>query len=288
MTQVDSNGVRLEYETFGDPADPPLVLIMGLGAQLIAWPVAFCEGLAERGFHVVRFDNRDCGLSTFLDDLPAPDLGAIIGGDRATVPYLISDMSADAVGLLDALGFAKAHIVGASMGGMIGQQLAIDHPDRVLSLCSIMSTTGDPDVGQPSPEAAAMLGAPPPATREAAIEQGIKVHKLISSPGYPATDDYFRDNAIAAYDRSHNPAGPLRQLGAIIASPSRTEGLHGLRMPCLVVHGTDDPLVDISGGEATAAAIPGATWLSIAGMGHDMAPGTWPTIIDAIASNTKA
>jgi pimeloyl-ACP methyl ester carboxylesterase len=200
----------------------------------------------------------------------------------------MSDYAADVVGLFDALGFAKAHVVGASMGGMIVQQLAIDHPDRLLSLCSIMSTTGDPNVGQATPEALALLTRPPAISRAEAIAQGVLGLQMLSSPGYPEIDEVQAIKAAAAYDRAFNPAGALRQTAAIVASPDRTEGLHSVTVPSLVIHGTDDPLVNISGGEATVAAIPGATWLAIPGMGHDIPPGAWPVIVDAIVANTKA
>jgi pimeloyl-ACP methyl ester carboxylesterase len=288
MPHVESNGLQLAYESFGNPTDPPLVLVMGLGTQLLGWPPEFCQLIADRGFQVVRFDNRDIGLSTYLDDLPTPDLAAIMGGDRTTAPYLIADFADDVVGLFDALGFAKAHVVGASMGGMIVQQLAIDHPDRLLSLCSIMSTTGDPNVGQATPEALALLTRPPAISRAEAIAQGVLGLQMLSSPGYPEIDEVQAIKAAAAYDRAFNPAGALRQTAAIVASPDRTEGLRSVTVPSLVIHGTDDPLVNISGGEATVAAIPGATWLAIPGMGHDIPPGAWPVIVDAIVANTKA
>ena len=287
MPQVEANGLRLEYDTFGNPADPPLVLIMGLGAQMISWPEAFCQQYADQGFYVVRFDNRDCGLSTQLDDLPMPDLAAILGGDRGTVPYLMSDFANDTAGLFDALGFDRVHVVGASMGGMIAQQLVIDHPDRVLSLCSIMSTTGDPSVGQGTPEALAMLTRPPATSRDEAIEQGIAALRLISSPDYPTKDEVLRERATAAYDRANNPMGGMRQTAAIVASPDRTAGLHGVRVPTLVIHGTKDPLVDHSGGAATAAAVPGSTFLSVPGMAHDLPEELWPTYVQAIVANAR-
>jgi pimeloyl-ACP methyl ester carboxylesterase len=288
MPHVESNGLRLEYETFGDPANPPLVLIMGLGAQMIAWPSGFCEMIAERGFHVVRFDNRDSGLSTHFSDVPTPDIEAVFGGDTSTAPYRLADFAQDTAGLFDALGFEKAHVVGASMGGMIAQQFVIDHPDRVLSLCSIMSTTGDPHVGQGSPEALALLTRPPARNRDEAIEQGTAALKVISSPDYPPEDDLLRERVIEAYDRANDPVASLRQLAAILASGDRTEALHGVRVPTLVVHGTKDPLVNYSGGEATVTAVPGATWLALPGMGHDLPEELWPLMVDAIAANTKA
>lgn len=287
MPRVQSNGVELEYDTFGDAGDPPLVLVMGLGAQLIDWPLEFCEALVRQRFHVIRFDNRDAGLSTSLDDLGTPDLPALFAGSRDGVPYLLSDLSDDAVGLLDALGIDSAHFVGASMGGMIVQQIAIDHPDRVRSLCSIMSTTGDPSVGQASPEAMSMLGRPPAADRAEAIANGVAASRVIGSPGFAVTDEELTRRSAAKYDRSYRPIGALRQLAATIASPPRTEGLRGVTVPTVVIHGEEDPLINVSGGRAVAEAVPGADLVVIPGMGHDLPEGAWPLIIDAIARNAK-
>lgn len=287
MPRVQSNGVELEYDTFGDAGDPPLVLVMGLGAQLIDWPLEFCEALVRQRFHVIRFDNRDAGLSTSLDDLGTPDLPALFAGSRDGVPYLLSDLSDDAVGLLDALGIDSAHFVGASMGGMIVQQIAIDHPDRVRSLCSIMSTTGDPSVGQASPEAMSMLGRPPAADRAEAIANGVAASRVIGSPGFAVTDEELARRSAAKYDRSYRPIGALRQLAATIASPPRTEGLRGVTVPTVVIHGEEDPLINVSGGRAVAEAVPGADLVVIPGMGHDLPEGAWPLIIDAIARNAK-
>ncbi|SDY81400.1 Pimeloyl-ACP methyl ester carboxylesterase [Amycolatopsis xylanica] len=287
MPRLRSNGLELEYDTFGSPADPPLVLVMGLGAQMITWDADFCGLLAAEGFHVVRFDNRDIGLSEYLDDLPLPDLQAIAAGDRSTVPYVLADMAADVAGLFDALGFAKAHVVGASMGGMIVQQLAIDHPDRLLSLCSIMSTTGDPTVGQADPAALQALLRPPAAGREASIAQSSDTLRILSSPGFPSTEEFFVAKATRAYDRAYHPAGGARQTAAVIASPDRTAALAGVRVPTLVIHGEADPLVGVSGGKATAAAIPDAELLIVAGMGHDLPRGAWQTLVQAIARNAN-
>ncbi|MFC4947962.1 alpha/beta fold hydrolase [Pseudonocardia sp. GCM10023141] len=287
MPRAHSNGLELEYDTFGDAADPTLLLVMGLGAQMITWPVGFCELLAAQGYHAVRYDNRDIGLSTHLDDLGLPDTAAIMGGDTSTAPYLLADLADDAAGLLDTLGVAKAHVVGASMGGMIAQQFAIDHPDRLLSLCSIMSTTGDRSVGASSPAAMAALTRPPGTTREEIIEGGLVAQRVIGSPGYPPSDEYLRERGAESYDRSFHPAGFARQFAAILASPDRTEGLHGVTAATLVVHGEADPLVHVSGGRATAAAIPGAELLVLPGMGHDLPTELWTTIVEAIAKNAK-
>jgi pimeloyl-ACP methyl ester carboxylesterase len=285
MPRAETNGVELEYDTFGDPADPPLLLIMGLNTQLIGWPVGFCELLAGRGFHVVRFDNRDIGLSTQFDDVPTPDLMAIMAGDKSAAPYLLEDMANDAAGLLDALGAQRAHIVGASMGGMIAQELVLGHPHRALSLCSIMSTTGDSSVGAPSAAALEVLLLPPGADRDGAIARGIAVLSVISSPGYPPTEQWMRERAAEAFDRAYHPAGGARQLAAIVASPDRTAALHGVTVPTVVLHGEADQLVDVSGGKATAAAIPGAELILFPGLGHDLPEALWPAFVDAIARN---
>ncbi|QRP48133.1 alpha/beta fold hydrolase [Amycolatopsis sp. FDAARGOS 1241] len=281
MPRALANGLELEYDTFGDPAHPPLVLVMGLGAQMVTWETGFCEVIARHGFHVVRFDNRDIGLSTYLDDLGAPDLAEIAAG-QASPPYLLSDLAADTVGLFDALGFAKAHVVGASMGGMVVQQLAIDHPDRLLSLTSIMSTTGDPTVGHTSGAALASLTRPPAPTREEAIAQSVEGYRITGSPGYPLTEEQLRAKAIRGYDRAQHPVGTLRQGAAILASGDRTEALRSVRLPAVVVHGDSDPMVDVSGGKATAAAIPGAELVILPGMGHDLPEPLWPQIVGAI------
>ncbi|HJP76328.1 MAG TPA: alpha/beta hydrolase [Pseudonocardiaceae bacterium] len=287
MPRVTANGLELEYETFGDPTDPPLVLIMGLSAQMTNWPEGFCNLLAEQGYHVVRFDNRDIGLSTYLDDLPRVDLPAVLGGDLSTAPYRLSDFADDTVGLLDALGIRKAHIVGASMGGMIAQQLVIDHPERVRSLCSIMSTTGDRSVGHSTQEAMGVLLRPAAKDRESAIAGSVAAGRIIGSPGYPASEEELLVKATAAYDRAYHPAGVARQMAAIAASPDRTEGLRKVAVPTMVIHGADDPLVNVSGGEATATAVPGASLLIIPGMGHDLPTPLWTKIADAIVANAQ-
>jgi pimeloyl-ACP methyl ester carboxylesterase len=287
MPRVTANGLELEYETFGDPTDPPLVLIMGLSAQMTTWPEGFCNLLAEQGYHVIRFDNRDIGLSTYFDDLPKVDLPAVLGGDFTTAPYRLSDFADDTIGLLDALGIAKAHIVGASMGGMIAQQLTIDHPDRVRSLCSIMSTTGDRKVGQSTEAAMAVLLRPAAGDRETIIANAVAGRKVIGSPGYPTSNEELIAGATAAHDRAFHPAGVLRQMAAVVASPDRTEGLHKVTVPTTVIHGGDDPLVNVSGGEATATAVPGASLLIIPGMGHDLPTALWSKIADAIVANAQ-
>lgn len=285
MPVVRANGIDVHYETVGNPDDPALLLIMGLGAQLIAWPAEFCAQLAARGFHVVLFDNRDVGLSTAFDDLGAPDTAAIMGGDPSTVPYLLSDMAEDAAGLLKELGIARAHVAGVSMGGMVAQQLTIDHPDVVASLCSIMSTTGDRTVGHPTPEAMAVLLRPPGTTREEILAGSVAASRAIGSPAYPVADDVLQEQAVAKYERSFRPQGTQRQYAAIIASPDRTAALAAVAVPTLVIHGEADPLINVSGGRATAAAVPGAELLVLPGMGHDLPKALWPQIIDAITAN---
>jgi pimeloyl-ACP methyl ester carboxylesterase len=286
MPSAPVNGIHIEYEVIGDDDGIPLLLVMGLGAQLIVWDDEFCAALAGRGFRVIRYDNRDVGLSTKFDDGPAADaatLAAALTGQPVQAPYLLTDMAADGIALLDHLGIDAAHVVGASMGGMIAQTMAIEHPERVLTLTSIMSTTGDPTVGAPTGEALAVLVTPRPRDRAAAIEQGVAAARAIGSPRH-FDEGRGRARAAATYDRCFHPAGFARQLLAILASGDRTERLRELDVPALVIHGDVDPLVTVSGGEATAAAIPGAELLVLDGMGHDLPPAYWPRIVDAIAA----
>jgi pimeloyl-ACP methyl ester carboxylesterase len=287
VPHVDANGIRIAYETHGHPDDPVLLLVMGLGAQLIDWPADFVTELAAQGFRVVTFDNRDSGLSTALEDRGVPDVAAILGGDLDRAPYRLADMAADAAGLLDALGIERAHVAGASLGGMIAQQLTIDHPDRVLSLASIMSSTGDFTVGRPTPEAAAVLGRPPAATRDEAIANAVASSKVIGSVGFAVSDEERLARATAKYDRAYRPLGTARQYAAILASPDRTPALARVTVPTVVIHGEADPLIDVSGGRATAAAIGAAELVVIPGMGHDLPRDAWPEIVDAIVRNAK-
>lgn len=289
MTAVPTapaNGIDLAYETFGDPSDPTLLLIMGLNAQRVMWDEGFCALLVARGFHVVRFDNRDVGGSTWIDT-PGLDVGAtlmeVLGGDNAKVPYFLSDMAADAAGLIKHLGVESAHIVGASMGGMIAQALAIEHPGVVRSLTSIMSTTGEPGYGEQAPELVPLLLRPAPEGREAIIEAGIETFRLI---GHPDHFDEVRSRQIAeqAYANGINPQAIGHQLLAIVASGSRAEGLARLDLPALVVHGRGDKLVGFSGGQRTAELIAGADFLAIDDMAHDLPRVHWPRIADAIAT----
>lgn len=289
MTAVPTaaaNGIELAYETFGDPSDPTLLLIMGLNAQRVMWDEGFCALLVARGFHVVRFDNRDVGQSTWIDT-PGLDVGAtvmeVFGGDTSHVPYLISDMAADAAGLLKALGVESAHIVGASMGGMIAQALAIEHPALVRSLTSIMSTTGEPGVGEQSPELMPLLLREAPTTREEVIEAGIETFRAISCAEH---FDEVRSRQIAelAYENGWNPQAIGHQLLAIVASGSRAEGLARLDLPALVIHGRQDKLVGFSGGQRTAELIAGTDFLAIDDMAHDLPRVHWTRIADAIAA----
>jgi pimeloyl-ACP methyl ester carboxylesterase len=271
-------GIELAYERLGDPDGPPVLLVMGLATQMIGWPDGFCAELVARGLQVIRFDNRDIGLSTHLHRAPAPDVQAAFAGDTSSAAYTLSDMAADTVGLLDALELDSAHVVGASMGGMIAQAVAIEHPARVRSLTSIMSTTGDRDVGQPTPEGLAALMSAPATSRQQAMDRSVSVFRAIGSPGYALDEDAVRERAGLAYDRANDPAGVARQLVAIMASPDRTAGLRSVRAPTLVIHGAADALVDVSGGRATADAIPGASIAIIDGMGHDFPQELWGEI----------
>jgi pimeloyl-ACP methyl ester carboxylesterase len=286
MPSIAANGIKIEYEASGNPSDPPLLLVMGLGAQLIAWDDAFVADLTTRGFYVIRFDNRDQGLSTGFDEAGVPDVAAALMAGKPPEPaYRLADMADDAAGLLDALGIGAAHVCGVSMGGMIAQSLAIRNPEKVLTLVSIMSTTGDPSVGAPHPEALTVLLQPAPAERDAVIEAAVKTWAVIGSPGFRRDDQRVRTAAAAAYDRAFHPEGTVRQLVAIIASPDRTVSLGAVTCPTLVIHGEADPLIDPSGGRATAAAIPGAELWTIPGMGHDLHPELFVPIAERIASH---
>jgi len=277
--------IDIAYETFGDPERPALLLVMGLATQMIAWHEDFCAELAGHGFHVIRFDNRDVGRSTAMRDLRVPTLRQLALRSKKAAGYTLSDMAGDAVGLLDHLGIERAHIVGASMGGMIAQTIAIEHPERVLSLCSIMSNTGARWSGQPKLATYRVLLGTPPKDRDKFIEHVVKVYGVIGSPDFDRDEDDLRDLAGRSYDRGRNPAGSGRQLAAIVASGDRTSRLGSISAPAVVVHGTKDRLVSPSGGRATAKAIPGARLVRIEGMGHDLPRGAWPQIIGAITEN---
>lgn len=274
--------LRLCHEAFGRPGDPPVLLVAGVGAQMIAWDDAFCARLADRGLFVVRFDNRDVGRSTHLDG-PKADLERAARGDRSGAPYLLEDMADDIAGLAIALDLPAFHVVGVSMGGMIAQSVAARHPDRVRSLTSIMSTTS-PDVGRATPEALAVLFGPPPAGREETADRAVANARVIGSPGHPLEEERIRAKALRAYDRGLDPAGVGRQFAAILASGDRSASLTAVRAPTFVLHGADDPLIGVAGGHATAAAIPHARLEVIPGMGHDLPTPLWDLVIDRIAT----
>lgn len=283
--QLDS-GVELCFQTLGAESDPPLLMIMGLGTQLVHWPDGLCERLAAGGLRPIRFDNRDAGRSSWLADGGRPSLRRTLA-EGGRPPYTLSDMAADCTGLLDVLGIEAAHVFGASLGGMVAQTLAIEHPERVLSLASLMSHTGDMVNGRTHEVAMPVLLTRPPAARAAYVENVVAVRRVIGSPGFETDEDWVREVAGRAHDRGLNPAGTQRQLAAILGSGDRTPGLRGLDIPTVVIHGTDDVLIDVSGGEATAAAIPGSELVLIDGLGHDLPPGAWPAIADAVLANVE-
>jgi pimeloyl-ACP methyl ester carboxylesterase len=275
--------IDLALERFGSPDGPPVLLIMGLGMQMIGWPDGFCQELVQRGLYVIRFDNRDAGLSTHMNGAPFPNYPAALAGDLSSVSYTLSDMAADAVGLLDALGLESAHLVGASLGGFIAQTIAIEHPSRARSLTSIMSSTGDTTVGFATPQALQVLALPPARSRDDVIARAITTSRVIRSPGFDADEAAVAERAGLAFDRAYDPLGVLRQAVANVASGDRSAKLRTLTVPTLVIHGSQDALVDVSGGRATAAAIPGAELLVVEGMGHDLPLPVWPTLAARIA-----
>jgi len=287
MAYAATGSTKIWYETEGDPSSPALVLVAGLGAQLTSWSPKWRQMLVEEGFFVICFDNRDAGLSTHLSGHGAPDLARLLSGGDLDPPYLLEEMAGDAAAVLVALGVASAHVVGISMGGMIAQQLAISQPEMVSSLCSIMSTTGDPSVGQPTEVALASLLVAPARSRDEAVEQAISSWRVLGSPAYPFDEEVERRRIAEAYDRSHDPDGVTRQLVAIISSPDRTAGLGEVAVPTLVVHGECDILVQPSGGRATAAAVAGSQLMMVEGMGHDLPVELYGRIIDAVVANTR-
>lgn len=292
MPKIAANGIQIEYETFGNPSDRPLLLIIGLGGQLIWWDESLCRDLVSRGHYVIRYDNRDSGLSTKFDQAGKPDVmgtfGKILSGDKSSVPYTIEDMADDGAGLLGALGIPSAHICGMSMGGMIAQTMALRHPSRVLSLTSIYSQTGNPELPQPKPEVLTALLAPIPTERAAYIDYMLGFSNMIKGRAYPVDEEWTRGKMAASYDRCFCPHGVGRQVIAIMAQTNRKAALASIIVPVLVIHGTDDPLVSVEGGKETAAAIPGARLILIEGMGHDLPHGgAWPRIVDAIADHTR-
>ena len=288
FTSTDNRSIELEYDHFGNPTDPALLLIMGFTAQMVAWDEEFCKQLADRGHFVIRFDNRDCGLSTKLHGVPSNSdaviMAAMMETEMPPVPYTLSDMAADAMQVLDHLNIERAHIMGASMGGMIAQTVAIEHPHRVKTLISVMSQPGELTVGQPTQEAMELIVTPAPSDRDEYIAFAPK-WQLWQSKKY-RSDEVSRRNAIRDFDRSNYPEGGPRQMAAIYASGSRAEGLQKLQVPTLVIHGTDDQLITPSGGERTAELIPNSTLLMVDDMGHDMPQPLWPFYLDAISKHT--
>ncbi|HVJ54465.1 MAG TPA: alpha/beta hydrolase [Aliidongia sp.] len=290
MPQIQVGALSFEYDSFGPADRPAVLLIMGLGAQMTRWPVELCEELVARGYRAIRFDNRDVGLSSKLDAAGIPDMGAIFamlaGGPPVPSPYSLDDMAADAVGLLTALGIERAHIVGASMGGMIAQLVAANHPERTLSLTSIMSTTGNREVPNGTPEAMGALFSPaPPADDiEAVVARGIRISYALGSPGYRTDEATLRQSVLADTQRSYYPPGAARQTAAIVANGDRRAKLAGVKAPTVVLHGEDDPLVPLAGGRDTAAAIAGAELRIVPGMGHDFPVALVPVFADAITA----
>ena len=289
MPQARANGITLEYDVHGPEGGEPVLLIMGLGAQMTRWPVPFIEMLAAHGLKVIRFDNRDVGLSEKIEAGGIPDLAKVIGalmqGQKPDVPYLLDDMAADAVGMLDALGIARAHIVGASLGGMVAQLVAADYPDRVLSLTSIMSTTGNRELPPAKPEAIAVLndrGPDPVLDLDGFLTHAIKGARAIGSPGYPQPDASIRETSLASFRRSYYPPGFARQYAAAAASADRRPKLAVITAPTVVIHGGDDPLVPVEGGRDTAANIRGAELRIVPGMGHDFPPELYGEIAEGI------
>jgi len=285
-----SSGIDLCYDSFGDPGDPALLLIMGLSGPMTWWSTQFCEQLAERRYFVIRFDNRDIGHSTKLSGRQlrrADAVSAFVRGPRGHPPYTLSDMAADAIGLLDHLAITQAHVMGASMGGMIAQTLAIEYPARVLSLISIMSTTGRRAVGWQHPRIIPFLLRGRAAERDEYVRRSLTVRRVIGSPGFASDPDEERRLAEETYDRGLSPDGVIRQMQAITAQPDRTAALGRLEVPALVVHGMSDRMVHVSGGRATAAAIPGSELILVPGMGHDLPKKVWPMLFDAIDRTTR-
>jgi pimeloyl-ACP methyl ester carboxylesterase len=289
MPQAQVGDVTLEYDTFGHQDGTPLLLIMGLGAQMIHWDDDFCDQLADKGHYVIRHDNRDVGLSThFEGDMDMMALMAdFLAGKQPQVPYTLDHMAADSAGLLDVLGIEHAHICGASMGGMIAQLVACNHPHKARSLTSIMSSTGNPELPKSTPEAQAALTAPRPDGEEETVTRAIENAKVIGSTGFEFDAERTAKRALEAYRRSFNPMGVARQMAAIAANGDRREKLNQLDLPCIVIHGTEDPLVPLAGGEDTHKNISGSKLVKIEGMGHDLPPGAWPEVINAICSVTR-
>ncbi len=292
MTQITANGISVEYDTFGSEEHEPLLLAMGLGAQMTLWRAEFCNLLADRGHYVIRFDNRDCGLSETFAHLGVPDVAQLrmqlLAGETPQAPYDLADMAADALGLLDVLDIESAHVCGASMGGMIVQQMALDVPQRIRSLTSIMSSTGNPELPPGTDEAMAALMSPPATNRQEAIERNLRVSAVIGSPAYRPVEADAVLRAGAAYDRSFYPEGVARQMAAVVAGGNRKPGLMALTLPALVIHGEADPLVPVAAALDTHEALKGSRLLTFEGMGHDLPEPLWDDIATGIAELTHS
>jgi pimeloyl-ACP methyl ester carboxylesterase len=283
---VNVGDVELCYETFGDPADPAMLLVMGLGTQMLGWHEELCRELAGHGLFVIRYDNRDSGRSTHLRHAPTPSMRELVLRRPRTLAYTLGDLADDGVGLLDALGIERAHVVGASMGGMIAQVIAVRHPGRVLTLTSIMSMTGSLRSGQPGPRIWPFFLQRPARDADAYADRLVRLLEAVGSRGFERDEDELRATAALAFSRSSDTRGSGRQLAAILAAGNRTRELRSITAPTLVIHGTDDRLVPLSGGRATARAIPGARLVVVEGMGHDMPRGAWPQIVEAVVQHT--
>jgi pimeloyl-ACP methyl ester carboxylesterase len=282
MPRAKANGIEIEYETFGDRRGAPLLLIAGLGSQLISWDVELCAALTDRGFFLIRYDNRDAGLSTRMEAAGPPDMAAAVSGNPKPA-YQLDDLADDAVGLLDALDIRAAHIVGASMGGYIAQLVAINHPEHTLSLTSIISGPAVAEGVPAKPEGVATLIVPPPATRDERIEQSMWIRRVLIGPGDPYDEAWERRRAERNIDRAYYPVGTERQFVSVLAAHHRLEALRQLQVPALVIHGVDDILIPVENGRLVAAAVPGARLIEIEGMGHDLPKRAWPVVLDAIA-----
>jgi len=292
MPNVFANGIQIEYETFGEPSSPPLLLIAGIGGQMIGWDEELCKEWEEKGLYVIRFDNRDVGLSTKMEAAGVPDLtaamAASMNGEKVDAPYTIDHMADDAVGLLDALKIDKSHICGISMGGAIAQTISFRHPSRVQSMTQVYATTGNPQLPMPKPEIMKLLLTPPPEEREAYVNYMMTLYRRIAGPGFPFDETWHRRLAGRSYDRAFYGPGKARQFVAILAQGNRKPLLASITAPTLVIHGADDPLVPVAGGRDSAEAIPGAKLMIIEGMGHDMPHGSaWPLIVEAVAAHVR-